>query len=201
MASRSREGQLGLQTYLNGAELGVAGLTKGTPKDVIEEVMERELKRLKRFTGTMLFAAEDVLHIDLVSRLKITSQYLPPPQAYPELRFRPPDEYYLRELFWPKEFLDQQRSQPETLLPQNWSAGIQIESAFVNSWSAQGVPQLKIELDVNYDVTVRAFKWLLQEWRRPIGQLLRGLQNLEINAHSGARGIPSKSTDQVSTCR
>ena len=195
MATRSRAGVIGIQTFLEEAQREIGNLTEQSSQDLVAATLEVEQKRLINFVTSGISAAEDIVQTGILPDLTIQTSYFPPPLARPIARLRPPDNYYRR--FAPKALLQHPGFRPDLIVPKNdRSAGIEIEAAFIAPYSPQVLPTFDLRFEVNYEDTIRAFRWLLQEWRRPIGQLLRGLPNLELwgngNTLDAAKGSRTK---------
>lgn len=183
MASRSRAGGVGIQAFLNEAEHGLADLDEHSPKDVVTATMDREGKRLDDFVVSAILAAEEIVNTGLVPNLKSDSSYFPPPLAQPVIKLRPDDDYFKQ---WFKRRADKEITQhpafqlDEIVPKKGHSAAIEIEASVYTPSTSRNQLKFDVEFEVNYEDTITAFKWLLQEWRRPVGQLLRGLPNLEL---------------------
>jgi hypothetical protein len=182
MASRSRAGGIGIQAFLNETQSQIATLDEHSPKDLVDIIMDRELIRLKEFMNSAVIAAENILQTGLVQNLVFNSSYYPPHHSFdarPVVGIRPSNNYFLR--FIAKELLDNPNFNLDEILPQSGlTRAVMIEAEVVTPYHSQTQSKFDLQFGVNNDDTITAFKWLLQEWRRPIGQLLRGLPNLEV---------------------
>ena len=197
---RSRSGGIGIQKFIRETERELAALTEQSPKDLVTVVMNHEGKRLDDFVVSALLAAEEIIKTDLVSKLKSKSSYSLPPLAHPIIQLLPDDDYFKQ---WFKRRADKEITEHpafcvENYIPKNGFRAIEIESSVFVPCApyAQGETKFNVQFGVNGDDTVAVFKWLLQEWRRPIGQLLRGLPNLELwgngNTIDGPKGCRTK---------
>jgi hypothetical protein len=179
MATRSRAGVIGIQTFLDNAECEINSLTECSPEDLVVATMDVERKRLLNFLKEGMFAAEDIVRTGILPDLTSETSYLPPPHARPLVKLRPPDSYY-----WglaPKALLEHPGFRPDLIIPASGCSGaVQIEAEFISAYSPDVTPTLDLRFEVNHPVTIKLFRWLLQEWRRPVGQILRGLPNLQL---------------------
>src|SRR5882724_1480411 len=173
---RSRTSGIGIQKFLRDAERELAALTEHSSKDLVAVTMKCEGKRLDDFVISALLAAEEILKTDLVPKLKSKGSYSPPPLAYPVIQLFPDDDYFKQ---WFKRRADKEITEHpafcvEDCIPKNGFRAIQIESSVFVPCApyAQGETKFNVQFGVNNDDTIAAFRWLLQEWRRPIGQLL-----------------------------
>lgn len=182
MASRSRAGGIGIQAFLNETESQIAILDEHSPKDLVDTIMDRELVRLRQFINSAVSAAKDILQTGLVQNLVLNSSYFPPQDgadARPRIKIRPSNNYFRR--FISKELLDNPHFQLKEILPESGLlSAVEIEAVVVTPCNSQTQSIFDLQFGVHHADTIAAFKWLLQEWRRPIGQLLRGLPNLEL---------------------
>jgi hypothetical protein len=179
MISRSGFRGSEIEEYLNAAERGLIGLNEQSPKDVVDETMKREGKRLDTFLVSRMFETDKLLNTGLIPQLQIYGSYFSPPLARPMVKIIPPDSYYLRNA--PTHLLKHPGFHPDLVIPKaSHCAALEIEALFIAPYPFHPQPILDLDFTIHYESTMTAFKWLFQEWRRPIGQLLRGLPNLEL---------------------
>jgi hypothetical protein len=179
MISRSGTDAIGLREFLTTGEKKTALLTEQSSKELFTATMDVELERIKGIMRSTAFAAEEILHTGIVSDLIMNSIYFEPPIPQTLSRLRPPDEYYRR--FASKDLLEHPGFRMDLIVPNGeQSAAIEIQAEFFTTRLTQCTPQLELSFEVNYDQTLVVFNWLLKEWRRPIGQLLRAIPDLEL---------------------
>lgn len=192
MEDHSLEQLIDIRTFLIETSSAHARLDAHSSTEVITTTMCHECDRLKAFMGSCISAAEDVLRTGLLPKLPIESFYYPPPHPRSQARIRPPDDYYRR--FVPKKFLAHESFQLDAVVPKSTHSGaIEIGGAFHSGYFTGRPPEVELWFAVNYHDTVTAFGWLLKEWRRLIGQLLRGLPNLEL--WGNGNGLDTRPTD------
>jgi hypothetical protein len=183
MATRARAGGIGIQQFLIEAERGLSALSKESPKELIASTMAVEGKRLDEFLWSAVFAADKILDTGVVPSLIPESSYFEPPLARPQTKLRPSDDYF-KQVFnrrGSKELREHPGFRWDLVLPQHGhSSALELEAGVYIPYHRDGPPHFELTFEVNYDDTLTAFKWLLREWRRPIGQLLRGLPNVEL---------------------
>jgi len=178
-----------IKKYLCEAEYGLTGLTEQSPKDIVDETMKREGKRLKNFLLPRISEAEELLETDLIRQLQIYGYYFLPPFPRPVVKIMPPDSYYLR--FASAELLSHPGFRPNLVVPESGSASaVEIEASFIAPFPSRPRPTLDLAFAIHYESTMAAFNWLFQEWRRPIGQLLRSIPNLELWGNGNPIELP-----------
>jgi hypothetical protein len=183
MATRTRAGGIGIQKFLIEAERGLSCLNQESPEELIVSTMAVEGKRLDDFLWSAVFAADKILNTGVVPNLIAECSYFKPPLARPQTKLRPNDDYF-KQVFnrrGSKELKEHHEFRWDLILPKYaYSAAIELEAAVYLPYYCDEQPRFDLTFEVNYDDTLTAFKWLLREWRRPIGQLLRGLPNVEL---------------------
>jgi hypothetical protein len=183
MVTSAQAGSIGLQEFLIEAERGLSTLNEESSKELIASTMAEEGKRLNEFFWSAVFAADKILDTSIVSNLTPENLYFAPPLARPQTKLRPSDDYF-KQVFkrrGSKALRESPGFHWDLVLPQHGhSAALELEATVCRSYNRDRPPEFELTFEVNYDDTLAAFKWLLREWRRPIGQLLRGLPNLEV---------------------
>ncbi len=179
MASRSRSDSTELQTYIQAAQTELVVLTEQSSKEFITATMEIEMQRLKRFVINNATAADAILDAGIVPQLMVEASYFPPPLARPKIKLRPTEEFFIRNA--PKSLVNHPQFSRELVVPGfGFCAGLEIGASFILPYAPNIQSAIDLEFEVNYEQTIQAFRWLFQQWRRPLCQLLRGLPDLEL---------------------
>jgi hypothetical protein len=183
MTTRARAGGIGIQGFLIEAERGLSALSKENPKELIASTMSVEGKRLDEFLWSVVFAADKILDTGVVPSLIPESWYSEPPLARPQTKLRPSDDYF-KQVFnrrGSKELREHAGFRWDLVIPKHghWAA-LELKAMVFIPYHRDEPAEFELTFEVNYNDTLAAFKWLLHEWRRPIGQLLRCLPKLEL---------------------
>ena len=170
--------EIGLREYLGQAELGIGKVNEQTSPDEAAKLMIREGERLDKFVFSVISAAENVVQTGLIPSLVTAASYMLPPLPRPFIKLRPNDKYYYR--FASKEMILSSSFRADWVVPKyDHSAGIEFEFCFVSS--NQHFPEsFDMDFNINYPETMKAFKWLFTQWRRPMCQMLRGAEELKL---------------------
>jgi len=186
MATRARAGGIGIQEFLIAEERGLSALHKESPQEAISSTMNEEGRRLDDFLWSVVLAAERILNTGVLEQLIPEASYLGSPIARPVSKLRPDDDYF--KVLFKKGRSKQVWEVPgfswDLVIPHRGNcAAIELEGAVYLPYRREQPPEFQLSFEVNYDDTLNAFRWLLSEWRRPVGQLLRGVPNLELQGN------------------
>jgi hypothetical protein len=183
MVTRARVNDVGLTEFLAEAEQGLSTLNTDSSKEMVSAAMAVEGERLNKFFGSVVIAADNILDTGLIPNLVSEHWYYGVPCPRPEMRLCPADDYF-KQVFnrrGSKGLKDHPDFRWDLVLPGHGeSAGLELKSTVYLSYGTAKAPEFELSFEVNFDDTLMAFKWLLREWRRPIGQLLRGLPRLQL---------------------